>query len=119
MAVMIRLNDYGSIWPLLGRAQDALSVKDPWYTINYPIYNGASFDGSVTNLSYTIHPERTSSDTKLDVILSFVSPVTVNDTMRQSIPAGYLKVYVEGNVDASLYLDVNGSKLLNTQIWVR
>jgi Domain of unknown function (DUF5127) len=34
--------------------------------------------------------------------------VTPTSTLRQSIPASYLSVHVEGNFDVDIYVDLNG-----------
>lgn len=41
-------------------------------------------------------------------MLSFLSPITPTSTLRQSIPASYLTVYVTGSFDIDVYVDVNG-----------
>lgn len=74
------------------------------YTIDYPVYGGATYDASTTNLTYTLpilgH--------ELEIVLSFLSPITPTSTLRQSIPASYLNIYVTGNVDVNVYVDLNG-----------
>jgi hypothetical protein len=47
-------------------------------------------------------------DRELNIILSFLSPITPTSTVRQSIPASYITVYVSGNVPVDIYMDVNG-----------
>lgn len=42
------------------------------------------------------------------MILSFMSPITPTSTFRQSLPASYMTFFVEGNLDISLFVDVNG-----------
>ncbi|QGA13172.1 hypothetical protein EYB26_000819 [Talaromyces marneffei] len=95
----------GTVYPLLGRPQDSLR-KDSGakYTIDYPLYGGATYDASTTNLTYTLPI----SDRELEIVLSFLSPITPTSTLRQSIPASYLNVYVTGNVDVNVYVDMNG-----------
>ncbi len=44
----------------------------------------------------------------LDITLSFLSPITPTSTVRQSLPASYVTVYVAGNVAVDIYIDVNG-----------
>lgn len=105
MGAMIRTSD-GTTYPLLGRMQDALK-PDSSITIAYPTYKGASYDASTTNFTYSITPN---SSQHLNLVLSFASPITINDTLRQSIPAGYLNVVASGNIDFSIYVDVNGRK---------
>lgn len=74
--------------------------------VTFPIYEGSSFDASVTNLTYNI--QGGVKDEKVRVILSFISPITPTSTFRQSMPASYIKIYVEGNFDLSIYVDING-----------
>ena len=75
------------------------------YTLAYPSYLGASYDASTTNFTYVI-PGALKAKTELT--LSFVSPITPTSTLRQSIPASYLAVYVKGDADIDLYIDLNG-----------
>ena len=44
----------------------------------------------------------------MELILSFLSPITPTSTLRQSIPAAYLTVHVSGNFNVDLYIDLNG-----------
>lgn len=70
---------------------------------------GATYDASTTNLTYRIpHPSSGSKGEHAEVILSFLSPITPTSTLRQSIPAAYLTVYVEGTFDIDFFIDVNG-----------
>ena len=79
------------------------------YNISYPTYKGAKYDASVTNLTYAISsPNSTSDASDLELILSFLSPITPSSTLRQSIPAAYLTIYVTGNFNIDVYIDVNG-----------
>jgi hypothetical protein len=81
------------------------------YEISYPTYKGAKYDASTTNLTYSISaPGKASlsSTDDLEITLSFLSPVTPTSTLRQSIPAAYLTIYVEGSFDVNIYIDVNG-----------
>jgi Domain of unknown function (DUF5127) len=41
-------------------------------------------------------------------MLSFLSPITPSSTLRQSLPAAYVTVYVEGNFNVNIYIDLNG-----------
>ncbi len=79
-----------------------------------PTYHGPSFDASTTNLTYTLGVEN-SSHGAVDLTLSFVSPLTPSSTLRQSIPAAYLAVYVRGSVDISVYTEVNGQWVSGTE----
>jgi Domain of unknown function (DUF5127) len=74
------------------------------YAVDYPTYKGATYDASTTNLTYTLP----TSGSELEIILSFLSPITPTSTLRQSIPASYLTVFVTGNVDVNVYVDING-----------
>lgn len=77
------------------------------YNISYPVYKGAQYDASVTNLTYHIPSPNSKSDSA-EIVLSFLSPVTPSSTLRQSIPASYLSVHVTGSFDIDLYIDLNG-----------
>ena len=44
----------------------------------------------------------------MEVVLSFLSPITPTSTLRQSLPASYLNVHVKGGFDVNIYVDVNG-----------
>jgi hypothetical protein len=77
------------------------------YNVSFPSYNGATFDASTTNLTYSI-PGPSSSKDPVEVVLSFLSPITPSSTLRQALPAAYLTIYVSGNFDIDVYLDVNG-----------
>lgn len=75
--------------------------------MSLPTYDGASFDASTTNLTYRLDASD-SSNGPTTVTLSFLSPITPTSTLRQSIPAAYMAIYVEGSVDVNIYADVNG-----------
>ena len=80
------------------------------YNVSFPTYLGASYDASVTNLTYSI-PAPSSyhkSTDSLELVLSFLSPITPTSTLRQAIPASYLTVHVKGSFDLGVYIDVNG-----------
>ncbi|KAK6331174.1 hypothetical protein TWF696_003241 [Orbilia brochopaga] len=103
----------GSVYPLLGRPQDSLGGEDDGYTVRYPVYRGVDYDASKTWLRYWISDGGAGGGNGggvggVEVTLTFTSPITVNDTMRQSLPAGYLAVDVSGDVDCEVYVDVNG-----------
>ena len=77
--------------------------------MGYPDYQGAKYDASTTNLTYTLPPPSTFPDADdLEIVLSFLSPITPTSTLRQSIPAAYLTVYVKGSFNVNIYIDVNG-----------
>jgi hypothetical protein len=78
------------------------------YNLSFPTYLGAQYDASVTNLSYTIPSPRGPYETPLELTLSFLSPITPTSTLRQSIPASYISVYIKGDFDLDVYIDVNG-----------
>ncbi|KAI0798878.1 hypothetical protein GGR55DRAFT_533126 [Xylaria sp. FL0064] len=101
-AVMASVPHTRTVYPLLGRPQDFLSQHSSSYNISFPQYEGATFDASTTNLTYTVQ----GSDIK--IVLSFLSPITPTSTLRQAFPASYLTCFVEGSSDVSLYVDVNG-----------
>lgn len=103
---MASVPDSGQVFPLLGRPQDSLGGSHPDFKVTFPDYLGATFDASTTNLSYSIAPVNSSESVKLT--LSFLSPITPTSTLRQSLPAAYLTVHVEGSFDVNVYLDLNG-----------
>ncbi|CAK7240510.1 MAG: hypothetical protein STHCBS139747_001952 [Sporothrix thermara] len=111
-SVMASVPDTQSVYPLLGRPQDSLSRSDKQFTVAFPEYLGATFDASTTKLTYLVPgPAATGSSEsqeKVKVTLSFLSPITPSSTFRQSIPAAYLNVIVEGSFDIDIYLDLNG-----------
>lgn len=71
------------------------------------MYKGAQYDASVTNLTYQIPSPNSTSD-YVEIVLSFLSPVTPSSTLRQSIPASYLSIHATGSFDVDLYIDLNG-----------
>jgi hypothetical protein len=77
------------------------------YNITYPTYLGAQFDAATTNFSYQI-PGFAGEDDPVELTLSFLTPITPTSTLRQSIPGGYIGVYVKGNFDVNIYIDING-----------
>ncbi|KZF22166.1 glutaminase A [Xylona heveae TC161] len=108
-SVLASVPDTDKVYPLLGRPHDSLR-KDDVYNVSFPIYKGATYDASTTNLTYLIPaPSNKSRDSvPVEIVLSFLSPVTPTSTLRQSIPAAYLGVHVQGNFNVNLYIDVNG-----------
>ena len=44
----------------------------------------------------------------VDITLSFLSPITPTSTLRQSLPAAYIAVYVKGDFPINIYIDING-----------
>ncbi|KAF2101273.1 DUF1793-domain-containing protein [Rhizodiscina lignyota] len=110
-SVLASISDTTTVYPLLGRPHDSLNSSDEWvqaeYTVNYPVYLGANYDASTTNLTYEIlSPD--AAEPPLEIILSFLSPITPTSTLRQSIPASYLTVYVKGSFNVDIYVDING-----------
>ena len=88
---------------------DPHALIRPRFNISFPAYNGAQYDASTTNLSYFIPaPNVKNGPNGVEVVLSFLSPVTPTSTFRQAIPASYLTVYVRGDIDIDIYVDVNG-----------
>ena len=77
------------------------------YNISFPKYMGATFDASTTNLTYLI-PGSSTLQEPVEVILSFLSPITPTSTLRQAIPASYLTVHVSGGFNIDIYVDLNG-----------
>lgn len=108
LAVLASVPETSTVYPLLGRAHDSLDPAASGYNISFPTYLGAQYDASTTNLSYSIPSPNSSHGTAAELILSFLSPITPTSTLRQSIPASYLSVYVKGDFDLDLYIDVNG-----------
>ncbi|KHJ32921.1 putative glutaminase a [Erysiphe necator] len=107
LGILISVPNTKTVYPLLGRPQDSLPKFGESFTISYPKYLGSNFDASTTNLTYKIPSLKIGSeDTK--VTLSFLSPITPTSTLRQSIPASYLSVYVTGSLNIDLYIDING-----------
>ena len=101
----------GYVYPLLGRPHDSLlpQQKNSGYNVSFCTYLGAKFDASTTNLTYEI-PAPLSAETSapLEVVISFLSPITPTSTLRQSIPAAYMTVHVSGGFDVDIYVDING-----------
>ncbi|KAK4138756.1 DUF1793-domain-containing protein [Trichocladium antarcticum] len=102
---MASVPDTRTVYPLLGRPHDSLPANPRRYRVAYPEYLGVAFDASTTNLTYRIAAPSGSS---ARLTLSFLSPVTPSSTFRQSIPAAYMTVIVEGCLDVDVYTDVNG-----------
>ncbi|KAB2108889.1 putative glutaminase [Alternaria gaisen] len=108
-SVLASVPDSKEVYPLLGRPHDSLEHKDKDYTVAYPTYNGATYDASTTNLTYSIRaPDAIRSTKDLEITLSFLSPITPTSTLRQTIPAAYLSIHVQGSFDVNIYVDVNG-----------
>lgn len=112
LSVLARTPSDRTVYPLLGRPHDTLKDSDDWgdgdseYDVSRAIYIGAQYDASTTNLTYHILNDEDAAPA--EIVLSFVSPITPTSTMRQSIPASYLTVYVSSTFDIDVYVDVNG-----------
>jgi len=80
------------------------------YNVSYPTYIGAKYDASTTNLTYHIPSPYKQHHARppLELKLSFLSPITPDSTLRQSLPAAYMTIYVNGTFDIDVYVDVNG-----------
>lgn len=107
-AVMASVPDSGKVYPLLGRVQDFLRGSHYDLNIIYPEYLGATFDASTTNLTYLLAAPSSLDESPAKLTLSFLSPLTPSSTLRQSLPAAYLTIFVEGSFDVDVYVDING-----------
>ncbi|PGH34665.1 hypothetical protein GX50_02453 [[Emmonsia] crescens] len=111
LSLMAAVPDTGYVYPLLGRPQDSLTpvTAKSGYNISYPTYLGAKYDASTTNLTYSIAaPQSGASAEPIHITISFLSPITPSSTLRQSIPAAYVTVFVKGNRNVHIYMDMNG-----------
>ncbi|ERF73586.1 hypothetical protein EPUS_07520 [Endocarpon pusillum Z07020] len=108
-SVLASVPESSQVYPLLGRPQDSLLPvqQGDGYNVSFPTYLGAKYDASTTNLSYSI-PSPNSSSKPAKLVLSFLSPITPSSTLRQSLPAAYITVFVEGTFNVNIYIDVNG-----------
>lgn len=100
MIPCIRVRGREVLYP---RGHDRLTAIS--YQVEYPFYVGSSYDASTTNLTYRIE---TTPSTPLQITVSFLSPITPTSTLRQSIPASYVTVHVQGDVGVNVYMDLNG-----------
>ncbi|POS84212.1 DUF1793-domain-containing protein, partial [Erysiphe pulchra] len=107
LGVLISVPDSKTVFPLLGRPQDSLPKVGESFVVSYPIYLGAKFDASTTNLTYVIPASKIGNE-DTQIKLSFLSPITPTSTLRQSIPASYLSIHVTGSSQIDLYIDING-----------
>ncbi|KAL2868238.1 putative glutaminase [Aspergillus lucknowensis] len=103
LALMAQVPSTGTVYPLLGKPHETLPDSAQ---LEFPTYLGANYDASTTNLTYSIHPESTSSP--VNITLSFLSPITPTSTLRQSIPASYITAHVSSDVALNIYMDING-----------
>ncbi|CAG8288378.1 unnamed protein product [Penicillium olsonii] len=104
LALMAQVPSQNAVYPLLGRPHDSLQ-KHGNYHVKYPTYLGLTYDASTTNLTYQIDA---GSAAPLGITVSFLSPITPTSTLRQSIPAAYVTIDVQGDVDVNIYMDVTG-----------
>ncbi|OJJ51628.1 hypothetical protein ASPZODRAFT_88215 [Penicilliopsis zonata CBS 506.65] len=100
LSLMVQVPSSGAVYPLLGKPHEFLSSSE------IPTYLGASYDASTTNLTYRI--EAAFDARPLDITVSFLSPITPSSTLRQAIPASYVSVFVEGDGEVNVYMDVDG-----------
>ncbi|KAA8646204.1 hypothetical protein EYZ11_001494 [Aspergillus tanneri] len=108
LSLMAQIPSTGVVYPLLGKPHDSLSSDSESTPIEYPIYLGAHYDASTTNLTYRIDAVTSSAAVPLEITVSFLSPITPTSTLRQSIPASYVTIHVRGDVGVNVYMDVNG-----------
>lgn len=104
---MASVPESSTVYPLLGRPHDSLPKTGETFNVSYPEYLGATFDASTTNLTYRIQAPDSSLDAA-EVVISFLSPITPQSTLRQSIPASYVTVYISGGFNICIYIDMNG-----------
>lgn len=107
-SILASVPESTTVYPLLGRAYDSLDSESTHYNLSFPHYVGAKYDASTTNLTYTIPSPKSRNDAPVELTLSFLSPITPTSTLRQSIPASYIKVYAKGDFNVNIYVDVNG-----------
>lgn len=108
-SLLAAVPDTHTVYPLLGRPHDSLdpSGHGEGYNVSRAIYKGSKYDASTTNLTYAIPPPSHGHE-PLELVLSFLSPITPTSTLRQSIPASYVSVHVKGTFDIDVYIDING-----------
>ncbi|KAJ5499770.1 hypothetical protein N7453_008821 [Penicillium expansum] len=104
LSLMAHLPSQNTVYPLVGKPHESLDGKSD-YKIKFPKYLGLNYDASTTNLTYHVD---TGTGNPLDITISFLSPITPTSTLRQSIPASYISIDVQGDVDVSIYMDVDG-----------
>ncbi|KAF3491576.1 glutaminase [Arthroderma uncinatum] len=111
MSLMAHVPSTGNVYPLLGRPHDSLGENNPknGYNVSYAQFLGSKYDASSTNLTYLIQPTgKHQAEESLKITVTFLSPITPTSTLRQSIPAAYVTVHVEGNMNVNIYMDMNG-----------
>ena len=99
LSLMAHVPSQGAVYPLVGKPQDSLPADQ----VQYPEYLGNNYDASTTNLTYRID---TGSSNPLHITISFLSPITPTSTLRQSIPASYVTIDVQGETDVNVYMDI-------------
>ncbi|KAM5451018.1 hypothetical protein MaudCBS49596_004129 [Microsporum audouinii] len=111
MSLMAHVPSTGNTYPLLGRPHDSLGENNPknGYNVSYAQFLGSKYDASTTNMTYLIQPEgKHLAGESVKITITFLSPITPTSTLRQAIPAGYVTVRVEGNLNVNIYMDMNG-----------
>ncbi|KAL4885116.1 hypothetical protein BJY04DRAFT_160101 [Aspergillus karnatakaensis] len=103
LSLLAQVPSTGTVYPLLGKPHETL--PESTHT-GFATYLGANYDASTTNLTYSIDSK--SSSTSSNITVSFLSPITPTSTLRQSIPASYITVYVDSEVTVNVYIDING-----------
>ncbi|KAL4918533.1 hypothetical protein BDW62DRAFT_181046 [Aspergillus aurantiobrunneus] len=103
LSLMAQVPSTGTVYPLLGKPHETLPESAQY---DFPTYLGAKYDASTTNLTYSIDPNTTAAP--LNMTVSFLSPITPTSTLRQSIPASYITVYVDSEVTVNVYMDIDG-----------
>ncbi|KAF2860716.1 glutaminase A L-glutamine amidohydrolase [Piedraia hortae CBS 480.64] len=101
-SVLASVPHTSNVYPLLGRAHDSLDLNSSAYNVTFPRYQGAQYDPSTTNLTYSLDNDN------IHLTLSFLSPITPTSTLRQAIPASYIQVHVCGSSNVNVYIDANG-----------
>ncbi|EPS30084.1 hypothetical protein PDE_05034 [Penicillium oxalicum 114-2] len=104
LALMAHVPSQETVYPLVGKPQDFLT-SDAGYNVRFPTYLGHNYDASTTNLTYRIEADAAKP---LEITISFLSPITPTSTLRQSIPASYVTIDVQGGLDVNVYMDVDG-----------
>lgn len=107
-SILASVPESGTVYPLLGRAHDSLDDRSSHYNLSFPHYLGAKYDASTTNLTYSIPSPDSRYRAPVELTVSFLSPITPTSTLRQAIPASYVKVYAKGDFNVDIYMDVNG-----------
>ncbi|KAL5334040.1 hypothetical protein BJX70DRAFT_402993 [Aspergillus crustosus] len=103
LSLLAQVPSTGIVYPLLGKPHETLPESTHY---EFPTYLGANYDASTTNLTYSIDSNAPSAP--LNITVSFLSPITPTSTLRQSIPASYITVYVDSEVTVNVYVDING-----------